>query len=393
MGRIRTIKPEFPQSESVGRLSREARLLFLLMLTIADDEGRMRGNGRFIAAQLYPYDDDLTSPNCDSATIRRGFDEDSTRIRDQFGDASNLTSEAVDRHAAPPTSRIEIWINELVRESMIARYVVGGNCFIQVLKWDKHQKIDKKSPSKFPSKVAEKKHFDDESTNGSRGLDEDSEKPRRLDLGSKDLGSMDLNKENPLPPSPDGKGEELLGSIDANASRNQNPKPDRPKRDPKFDPIAATASEPWSPDLRSAWASWAAHRREKRSPLTPTMTKGLVDKFTEWGDKRSVAAIRHSIANGWQGLFEPEPGQAKPSEPPPPPRKTRFPEPPPKKGDWYRGHIPWDEVKEYDRECAWNGYWSAKDRWEVQQALAKEKAEEEAEAARIASQKEHQGAA
>lgn len=209
------------------------------------------------------------------------------------------------------------------------------------------------------------------------------------------VNSCPVNESNkpPYPPSPDGKGEDLLGSIDANASRNQNPKPDRPKRDPKFDPIAATASEPWSPDLRSAWASWAAHRREKRSPLTPTMTKGLVDKFTEWGDKRSVAAIRHSIANGWQGLFEPEPGQAKPSEPPPPPRKTRFPEPPPKKGDWYRGHIPWDEVKEYDRECAWNGYWSAKDRWEVQQALAKEKAEEEAEAARIASQKEHQGAA
>lgn len=206
----------------------------------------------------------------------------------------------------------------------------------------------------------------------------------------KDSKSKDIKP--PYPPSPDGKGEDPR-SIDADASRKQNPKPDRPKRDPKFDPIAATASEPWSPDLRSAWASWAAHRREKRSPLTPTMTKGLVDKFSEWGDKRAVAAIRHSIANGWQGLFEPEPGQAKPAEPPPPPRKTRFPEPPPKKGDWYRGHIPWDEVKEYDRECAWNGYWSAKDRWEVQQALAKEKAEEEAEAARIAAQKEHQGAA
>ena len=31
VARIRTIKPEFPQSESVGRLSRDARLLFILV--------------------------------------------------------------------------------------------------------------------------------------------------------------------------------------------------------------------------------------------------------------------------------------------------------------------------------------------------------------------------
>ena len=42
MARIRTIKPDFPHSESMGRVSRDARLLFVMLFTIVDDEGRAR---------------------------------------------------------------------------------------------------------------------------------------------------------------------------------------------------------------------------------------------------------------------------------------------------------------------------------------------------------------
>jgi hypothetical protein len=59
MGRIRTIKPEFPQSESVGRLSRDARLLFIQLWTVCDDSGRARGSSRMLASLLYPYDTDV----------------------------------------------------------------------------------------------------------------------------------------------------------------------------------------------------------------------------------------------------------------------------------------------------------------------------------------------
>ena len=58
MARIRTIKPEFPQSESMGRVSREARYCFIMLWTLADDSGRLRGNSRMLASLLYPYDDD-----------------------------------------------------------------------------------------------------------------------------------------------------------------------------------------------------------------------------------------------------------------------------------------------------------------------------------------------
>ena len=106
MARIRTIKPEFPQSESMGRVSREARLCFVLLWTIADDEGRLRGNSRMLASLLYPYDDD-----------------------------------------AP--SLIDGWLTELEREGCIVRYSVDGASYLQIAKWLSHQKIDKPSKSKI----------------------------------------------------------------------------------------------------------------------------------------------------------------------------------------------------------------------------------------------------
>lgn len=108
MARIRTIKPEFPHSESMGRVSRESRLCFILLWTIADDAGRLRGNSRMLASLLYPYDDDAKK-------------------------------------------HIDGWLDQLSSEGCIARYEVDGTSYVQVLKWSEHQKIDKPSASKLPS--------------------------------------------------------------------------------------------------------------------------------------------------------------------------------------------------------------------------------------------------
>jgi hypothetical protein len=107
MARIRTIKPEFPQSESMGRVSRDARLTFIELWTLADDEGRLRGNSRMLASLLFPYDED-----------------------------------------APKL--IDRWLKELERENCIARYQAAGASYIQILNWLNHQKIDKPSSSKLP---------------------------------------------------------------------------------------------------------------------------------------------------------------------------------------------------------------------------------------------------
>lgn len=108
MARIRSIKPEFPQSESMGNVSRDARLLFIQLWTLCDDEGRTRGNSRMLASLLFPYDND-----------------------------------------APDL--IDSWIDELEEEACILRYQVGGATYIQILNWLNHQKIDKPSASKLPA--------------------------------------------------------------------------------------------------------------------------------------------------------------------------------------------------------------------------------------------------
>ena len=107
MARIRTIKPEFPQSESMGRVSRDARLCFIMLWTIADDSGRLRGNSRMLASLLFPYDDDARK-------------------------------------------HIDSWLQELESEGCVTRYVIEGDTYLQVNGWALHQKIDKPSASKIP---------------------------------------------------------------------------------------------------------------------------------------------------------------------------------------------------------------------------------------------------
>jgi hypothetical protein len=107
MARIRTIKPEFPQSESMGSVSREARLCFILLWTLADDVGRLRGNSRMLASLLYPYD----------------------------ADAGRL---------------IDKWLTDLAGNGCITRYEADGNSYIQIKAWLDHQKIDKPSASRLP---------------------------------------------------------------------------------------------------------------------------------------------------------------------------------------------------------------------------------------------------
>lgn len=139
MPRIRTIKPEFPQSESMGRVSRESRLLFLQLLTLADDSGRLRGNSRMLASLLYPYD-------TDAGTL------------------------------------IEGWMAELEREECIRRYRHNGDTYLEVCNWLKHQKIDKPSTSKLPP-------FDEPSRIVANPRERSSEE------GIKDQGSKDCTKE------------------------------------------------------------------------------------------------------------------------------------------------------------------------------------------------------
>lgn len=137
MARIRTMKPEFPQSESMGRISRDARLLFLQLWTICDDEGRTRADSRMLASLLYPYDD------------------------------------GEDGHVKTTRREIETWLEELEREACIVRYMADGNAYLQVCNWLKHQKIDKPTRSKIPAFVESSRDVENHRERSTTDLDLD----------------------------------------------------------------------------------------------------------------------------------------------------------------------------------------------------------------------------
>jgi hypothetical protein len=152
VGRIRCIKPEFPQSESIGRLSRDARLLFIELWTIADDAGKTRASSRLLASLLFPYDDD-----------------------------------------APEL--METWLQELESESCIVRYRIEDCVYLQICNFLKHQKIDHPTASRLPEFLESSRML----ANNSRSLAPDLD----LDLGSRIFTPLASSEKEPhsLPPT------------------------------------------------------------------------------------------------------------------------------------------------------------------------------------------------
>lgn len=55
MARIRTVKPEMWDCEKLGKMSPLARLTFIGLLNLSDDEGLLRGTVEFVCSSLHKY--------------------------------------------------------------------------------------------------------------------------------------------------------------------------------------------------------------------------------------------------------------------------------------------------------------------------------------------------
>lgn len=108
MARIRTIKPEFFASLSRKRLSIGARWLMAGLLCHVDDSGRMLASLRMIAGNVLPFDDDITE------------------------------------------LQVAKWLDELLRDGILMRYVVGGAEYLCIPKFNTHQRISHPTASRLP---------------------------------------------------------------------------------------------------------------------------------------------------------------------------------------------------------------------------------------------------
>lgn len=106
--RIRTLKPEMWADEKIGQLSRDARLLFVGLITMADDEGRLRALPAAIIGHVFPYDDDVTN------------------------------------------AKLAKWMRELEQSGLIVTYEASARPYAALTGWSKHQKVNRSNPSELP---------------------------------------------------------------------------------------------------------------------------------------------------------------------------------------------------------------------------------------------------
>mgnify|MGYP000426208500 CR=1 FL=1 len=154
MPRIRTIKPEFWGDEKLAPCSPMTRLVFLGLISMADDTGRMLDNVKVIDAFIFPES---------SETCRGAVDELSAMGRIRRGKTAS------------------------------------GQRVIEIAKWRDHQKIDKPNPKACLPEIVEVEEFtdfrrivDDASSNDRRHIDDTSApRPTTYDLrpATKDQGS------------------------------------------------------------------------------------------------------------------------------------------------------------------------------------------------------------
>lgn len=125
MPRKRMIDPGIWRSEQVNDLSRDARLLFIGMFSNADDAGRLHGSAKFLRANIFPYDEDVTA------------------------------------------AKVAKWRGEILSMGLAILYESNGREYLWLPTWTRHQRIDRPSSSTLPSP-------DEDSSNTRRGLDEGS---------------------------------------------------------------------------------------------------------------------------------------------------------------------------------------------------------------------------
>ena len=67
-------------------------------------------------------------------------------------------------------------------------------------------------------------------------------------------------------------------------------------------------------EVRSALTDWIAYRKQRKPLLTAMTISRLPRRVLRMGSNQFIAAVAHTIDQGWQGLREPEQGADSPTE-------------------------------------------------------------------------------
>lgn len=106
--RIRTIKPDIWRDPDFNELPVPARLLFIGLISNADDHGRIAGSDQLLKSIVFPTD------QCSLKAFSG-------------------------------------WLDLIHESGMARRYVVASKPYMDIPNWHNHQRVDKPQPSQHPA--------------------------------------------------------------------------------------------------------------------------------------------------------------------------------------------------------------------------------------------------
>lgn len=138
-------------SAQVAKLSHDARLLYIGLITLGDDDGRLKGSPALIRSQIFPYDDGV-------------------KVAD-----------------------VERWLKEIEGQKLVAGYCIDGECYFYHPKWEEYQHIreDRRRESNIPAPTFD---FPPVSTNGQPSVNQRGDKTP-LKISKVKISKVNINKD------------------------------------------------------------------------------------------------------------------------------------------------------------------------------------------------------
>lgn len=250
MARIRTIKPQFWDDAKIGRIPRDARLLYIGLWTFADDLGVVIADPVWLKSKIFPYD----------------------RIQIQ---------------------QLEAWLGLLEKTGFISLLSVKSESFYYLPTFSRHQIINRPNlddvniNKKLLDNILAK--FTDQSVINHGSISDQSVT----------IIGEEKDRDSSTPYNPP-KGE--IGSPDSDDESVENG-PEKKKSCGKRKETDLSFVEP---SFQPVMAEWLAYKSERGQTYRQQGLKACYSKLRELSNGDPDIArkiIRQSMANNWAGLF------------------------------------------------------------------------------------------
>ena len=261
MARIRTIKPQFWDDAKIGRIPRDARLLYIGLWTFADDLGVVIADPVWLKSKIFPYD----------------------RIQIQ---------------------QLEAWLGLLEKTGFISLLSVKSESFYYLPTFSRHQiinrpnlddvNIDKKLLDNILAKFTDQSVINHGSISDQSVINHGSISDQSVTIIGEE---KDRDSSTPYNPP---KGE--IGSPDSDDESVENG-PEKKKSCGKRKEADLSFVEP---SFQPVMAEWLAYKSERGQTYRQQGLKACYSKLRELSNGDPDIArkiIRQSMANNWAGLF------------------------------------------------------------------------------------------